>query len=217
MQLNQQKSFLCLGSNPVIRMLDMSNSNGGPYGGSSQTASPRGGENPSPPSHLSAIGGGAPPSHSSSSKDISPADSPGSHSPPGLAPLSLRPLHPHHHQLNGSHLASAAHSPLKVEHQAAAANAASTHYSLIGGGGGGGFAASNGGHSSGGPGHGGGGDPFSALGQLSQDLRLTHPHITHWLQQSHHHHSNQPPSPVKHEPMSPRDSSHSGGSDYAPL
>jgi hypothetical protein len=200
----------------------MSNSNGGPYGGSSQTASPRGGENPSPPSHLSAIGGGgAPPSHSSSSKDISPADSPGSHSPPGLAPLSLRPLHPHphHHQLNGSHLASsAAHSPLKVEHQAAAANAASPHYSLLGGGGGGGFAASNGGHSSGGPGgHGGGGDPFSALGQLSQDLRLTHPHITHWLQQSHHHHSNQPPSPVKHEPMSPRDSSHSGGSDYAPL
>jgi hypothetical protein len=199
-------------------MLDMSNSNGGPYGGSSQTASPRGGENPSPPSHLSAIGGGgAPPSHSSSSKDISPADSPGSHSPPGLAPLSLRPLHPHHHQLNGSHLASAVHSPLKVEHQAAA-NAASPHYSLLGGGGGGGFAASNGGHSSGGPGgHGGGGDPFSALGQLSQDLRLTHPHITHWLQQSHHHHSNQPPSPVKHEPMSPRDSSHSGGSDYAPL
>jgi len=187
-------------------MLDMSNSNGGPYGGS-QTASPRGGENPSPPSHLSANGGPLP-SHSSSSKDISPADSPGSHSPPGLAPLSLRHVssQPLHHQHNGSHLAST-HSPHKVEHQGA--GGAGPHYTLVGGGG---YAASNGGHNPGGAGH---GDPFSALGQLSQDLRLTHPHITHWLQQSHHH--NQPPSPVKHEPMSPRDSSHSGGSDYAPL
>jgi len=57
-------------------------------------------------------------------------------------------------------------------------------------------------------------DPFSALGQLGQDLRLSHPHITQWLQQA----QPQPPSPVKNEPMSPRqESSHSGGSDYAAL
>jgi len=55
-------------------------------------------------------------------------------------------------------------------------------------------------------------DPFSALGQLGQDLRLSHPTITQWLQQA------QPHSPVKDEPMSPRQgSTHSGGSDYAAL
>ena len=207
--------FPSLGSNPVIRMLDMSNSNGGQYG-NSQSASPRAGENPSPPSLLTASGG-APLSHSSSSKDISPADSPGSHSPPGLAPLSLRhvtsqpPLH-HHHQHNGGgggHLTNL--SPHKnVDH-----GAAGPHYTLVGGGGGG-FSVANGGHNTGGGGP-TAADPFTALGQLGQDLRLTHPHITHWLQQSSHHHHHQPPSPVKHEPMSPRDSSHSGGSDYAPL
>ena len=54
-------------------------------------------------------------------------------------------------------------------------------------------------------------DPFSALGQLGQDLRLSHPHIQQWLQQS------APHSPVKNEPMSPRQDSHSSGSDYAPV
>merc|ERR1719322_2029260 len=44
-------------------------------------------------------------------------------------------------------------------------------------------------------------DPFSALGQLGQDLRLSTPHhITQWLQQA----QPQPPSPVKNEPLSPR-------------
>jgi hypothetical protein len=197
-------------------MLDMSNSNGVQYNG---TASPRTGENPSPPSLLTTSGVGASASHSSSSKDISPVDSPGSHSPPGLAPLSLRhvgpaPPQPHHHSQHngggGGHLAGLSpHKP--VDH------APGPHYTLVGGGGGGGFSLTNGGgHNPIQPPSASAADPFSALGQLGQDLRLTHPHITHWLQQSHHHHQ-QPPSPVKHEPMSPRDSSHSGGSDYAPL
>ena len=45
-------------------------------------------------------------------------------------------------------------------------------------------------------------DPFSALGQLGQDLRLTTPHhISQWLQQSQ---PQAPVSPVKNEPLSPR-------------
>merc|ERR1712088_558393 len=66
-------------------------------------------------------------------------------------------------------------------------------------------------------------DQFSALSH--HDLRLAHPSIQQWLQTSPMHHGLvQPPSPIKDEPMSPgardridRDSSHSGGSDYAAL
>lgn len=215
------------GSNP-IRMLGMSNSNGVQYG--SGTASPRdAAENPSPPSLLTASGGGgAPQSHSSSSKDISPADSPGSHSPPGLAPLSLRqpPLHHHQHNGVGGHLTGLSPHKQPADHSSSNGGgiAGTPHYTLVGSSTGGFGVITGGGGLNNGQSQqpqppAAAADPFSALGQLGQDLRLTHPHITHWLHQSqqHHHLHHQPPSPVKHEPMSPRDSSHSGGSDYAPL
>ena len=158
-----------------MRMLEVSGYNGGGGHQNSQDNSPRT-DQPSPPSLQL-------PHHNNSSKEVSPVDSPHSHSPPG------HPLPPRHHtplQLQPNHLPS----PNKdVLHYATAfppplptglANQQNP-------------------------------DPFSALGQLGQDLRLAHPHITQWLQ-----HSSGPHSPVKHEPMSPRQDSHSSGSDYAP-
>ena len=130
-----------------------------------------------------------------SSKEVSPVDSPHSHSPPG----HHLPTHvlQHHHQLT-------APSPLKDNGH---------HYNpsqppIVPG-----FPPpmTGGLHQNGGPPP----DPFSALGQLGQDLRLSHPHITQWLQQSVA--NTGPHSPVKNEPMSPRQDSHSSGSDYAPV
>jgi len=172
-------------SNPVIRMLDMSNTNGYQQPGTlSQDHSPRDTHSTSPPSLQ------IPGSHNS--KDISPVDSPHSHSPPG-------PPHPQH-QL---HLQPASLHHLPSPHKPESFTPMTT-MSVPG------FPPPMSVFSSGQGHH----DPFSALGQLGQDLRLSHPHITQWLQQA----QPQPPSPVKNEPMSPRqESSHSGGSDYAAL
>merc|ERR1719445_537514 len=75
-----QQQLMTPGNNPVIRMLDMSGQGGQGY--QSQDHSPRDSNSHSPPS-LQIPGG-------HSSKDISPVDSPHSHSPPGQ---------PHPHQL----------------------------------------------------------------------------------------------------------------------
>jgi len=177
-------------NNPVIRMLDMSNTNTYQQSGSlSQDHSPRETHSTSPPSLQI-------PGHSS--KDISPVDSPHSHSPPGPP----QPQHQHqlHLQPSNLHLNPHLPSPHKVE-----SFAPMTTMSVPG------FPPPMSVFSSA---HSHNQDPFSALGQLGQDLRLSHPHITQWLQQA----QPQPPSPVKNEPMSPRqESSHSGGSDYAAL
>lgn len=179
-------------SNPVIRMLDMSHStpnNGYP---GSQDPSPRANSSCSPPGLQ--IPGGL-----HSSKDHSPVDSPNSHSPPGppLTP-TLRPSFTHNLHLQPAHHLPSPHKPTDF--------AAMSTMSVPG------FPPpmnslfNSAGHVP---------DPFSALGQLGQDLRLTHPNITHWLQ---HAQPVGPPSPVKNEPMSPRqESSNSAGSDYAAL
>ena len=74
------------GTNPVIRMLDMSGGGGPQPGYTSQEHSPRDSHSTSPPSLQL-------PTHQShgSSKDVSPVESPHSHSPPG-PPI---PTHPH--------------------------------------------------------------------------------------------------------------------------
>ena len=120
---------------------------------------------------------------SNSSKEISPVDSPHSHSPPGHPRHpSLQLNHPSPLKENG-HLYSLTSSTVPGFPPPMPVNPGLQNT-----------------------------DPFSALGQLGQDLRLTHPHITQWLQQS-----SGPHSPVKNEPMSPRQDSHSSGSDYAPV
>ena len=166
------------------------------YGGThlgSQDTSPRH-DQPSPPSLQ------VPHHHSSSSKEVSPVDSPHSVSPPGHHPAPRHQQPPPNTNSSSGLQLHQQHSPGKEALHYATAfppppvsvltpvtaaqqqNAPPT-------------------------------DPFSALGQLGQDLRLSHPHITQWLQ---HTSSSGPHSPVKHEPMSPRQDSHSSGSDYAP-
>lgn len=169
-QQQQQTPGLMTPNNPVIRMLDMSGQTGGYQ---SQDHSPRDSNSHSPPS-LQIPGGGH------SSKDISPVDSPHSHSPPGP---------PHHHQLQLQpaqlHISSpqktGQYTPMTTMSVPGFPPSMSSVFSQ----------ATNQSAS----------DPFAALGQLGQDLRLSTPHhITQWLQQA----QPQPPSPVKNEPMSPR-------------
>jgi len=169
-------------NNSVIRMLDMT-SNGYSTPTSSSLPRHQHQDNSSPP-------GLQLPPHPTS-REISPEGSPGnSHSPPHPSahhpPAPLRHLsHPHQP------------SPHKTEPISFPPMGSSVS----------GFPPPMFNH---GPGH--APDPFSALGQLGQDLRLSHPAITQWLQQA------QPHSPVKDEPMSPRQgSTHSGGSEYAAL
>lgn len=154
-------------TNPVIRMLDMSNTNN--YQTHSQEVSPRDGNSP-PGLHPNSSG------HSGghSSKDISPVDSPHSHSPPGPAlrhPLHLQPAH----HLTPSPQKNGSYTPLTTMNVPGFPPSMSVFSQAPS-------------------------DPFSALGQLGQDLRH-HPNISQWLQQTQPH---QPTSPVKNEPMSPR-------------
>ena len=162
---------------PVVRMLEMPGGGGGGY--QSHEHSPRDSHSTSPPSLTIPTG------TAHSSKDISPVDSPHSHSPPGhpgpphqlqLAPPQLH--HPSPHKEGGVQFASM--TPMSVPGFPPPVSHTASMFS----------------HTN--------ADPFSALGQLGQDLRLSHPHITQWLQQA----QPQPPSPVKNEPMSPRGRTH---------
>ena len=158
------------GPNPVIRMLDMSGQTPGGY--QSQEHSPRDSHSNSPPSLQI-------PGHAGSSKDVSPVESPHSHSPPG-------PQHPHQLHLQPAQLHIP--SPHKSDNHFTPMTTMSVP----------GFPPNMSSVFSQAPHQ---PDPFSALGQLGQDLRLNTPHhITQWLQQA----QPQPPSPVKNEPMSPR-------------
>jgi len=162
-------------TNPVIRMLDMSGPVQGQQYQTPQDHSPRDSHSNSPPS-LQIPGPGP---HSGSSKDVSPVDSPHSHSPPGVGPPHPHQLHLHPAQLHipSPHKSDSAHftpmSTMSVPGLFSGSAAGQSHQP----------------------------DPFSALGQLSHDLRLNTPqHITQWLQGA----QPQPPSPVKNEPLSPR-------------
>jgi len=165
-------------TNPVIRMLDMSGP--GQQYQSPQDHSPRDSHSNSPPS-LQIPGPGP---HSGSSKDVSPVDSPHSHSPPGAAPPHPHQLHLQPAQLHipSPHKSDSAHfTPMTT--MSVPGFSMSSVFSQP---------AAGQSHQP---------DPFSALGQLGQDLRLSTPHhITQWLQQA----QPQPPSPVKNEPLSPR-------------
>ena len=177
----REQGLMTPGTNPVIRMLDMTGHQTGGY--QSQDTSPRDSHSNSPPSLQI-------PGHSSS-KDVSPVDSPHSHSPPG-------PQHPHQLHLQPAQL----HIP--SPHKTQDLNfTPMTTMSVPG------FPPSMSSILSQAPHH--SPDPFSALGQLGTDLRLSTPHhITQWLQQA----QPQPTSPVKNEPMSPR---RGGAHDFAAL
>lgn len=192
---------------PVIRTMDMSNTNNrtlemnnsGSYQQLSNSPSPRDGNSP-PGLHV-------PNGHGShSSKDHSPVDSPHSLSPPAPQHVVMRQslhLQPSHH-LAGSPHKDPTYSVTPLTTMSVPGfppppmGTFTTAPSQIQ-------------------------DQFSALSH--HDLRLAHPSIQQWLQTSPMHHNLvQPPSPIKDEPMSPgardrmdRDSSHSGGSDYAAL
>ena len=178
----REQSLMTPGSNPVIRMLDMTGQQPGGY--QSQDTSPRDSHSNSPPSLQIPAG--------HSSKDVSPVDSPHSHSPPG-------PQHPHQLHLQPAQL----HIP--SPHKTDSHFTPMTTMSVPG------FPPSMSSILSQAPHH--SPDPFSALGQLGQDLRLTTPHhITQWLQQA----QPQQTSPVKNEPMSPRRAQHAQ-QDFAAL
>lgn len=199
---------------PVIRTMDMSNTNNRTLemnnsGGTtyhqlaSNSPSPRDGN--SPPG-LVVPNGHASGSHSS--KDHSPVDSPHSLSPPAPQQVVMR---------QGLHLQPSHHLPGSPHKDPTYSVTPLTTMSVPG------FPPQGGAFTTA-PSASQIQDQFSALSH--HDLRLAHPSIQQWLQASPMNGAvaPQPPSPIKDEPMSPggrdradRESSHSGGSDYAAL
>jgi len=218
-------------ANAGVRMLDIGINNYQHHQQQQQHQSSTGNsprDNNSSPSSLQL------PQHHNSSKEISPVDSPHSHSPPGTGGVIMRPhniiqLQPSHNLLAQSPLKDSSHQLYNLTSAAAAAvanipqSSGGSSVPVFPPANPGGLGGLNGGSQ-------GNVDPFNALGQLGQDLRLSHPHITQWLQQSAGHvqpHQSllqqhggviggerRSSSPVKNEPMSPRQDSHSSGSDY---